>query len=304
MKIPEFLPDCPTIRQDFLDYHREIEWQDAHLVRMLDYLEEIGELDNTIIVVTSDNGIQMPRGITTLYDYGVRVPLAVRWGRVPNPGRVVDDFVNLTDLAPTFLDAAGLEIPAEMTGRSILSILLSSKEGRVDNSRDCVVCGIERHTLCRPHELPYPSRMIRTDEYLYVRNFEPDRWPAGAPDYRAAAQGYYGDVDKGPTKEWMLELAEEESVRPQFQLCFGKRPAEELYAVNNDPDQSRNLASDPDSEAVLSELRTRMETYLRMTQDPRMEGRSPWDHYPYHSSRIRGREGQITNKRVIPARGS
>jgi uncharacterized sulfatase len=300
VRVPAFLPDCPVVRSEFLDYYLEIEWLDAHLGRILDHLERVGELDNTLIVVTSDNGIQMPRGITTLYDHGVRVPLAIRWGERCKGGRVIDDFVNLTGLAPTFLQAAGLEVPDTMTGITLMPLLDSEGSGRIDPVRGFVVTAQERHTLCRSGELPYPSRMIRTHEYLYIRNYAPDRWPAGAPDYEAAAQGFYGDVDNGPTKSWMIEHAEDPDVKPMFDLCFGKRPSDELYAVADDPDQIHNIAQDPAHSETVASLRARMQAHLKADGDPRMADESPWDHYRYFSPRIRGRADRITNRRVIP----
>ncbi|MHC4620585.1 MAG: sulfatase-like hydrolase/transferase, partial [Planctomycetota bacterium] len=123
MAVPESLPDVPEIRSDILDYYLEIEWYDQHLGRMIKLLKDMGELDNTLVVVTSDNGMPFPRAKANLYDLGVRMPLAVRWGGRVRGGRVVDDFISLTDLAPTFLEAAGLQVPAQMTGRSLVDIL-------------------------------------------------------------------------------------------------------------------------------------------------------------------------------------
>lgn len=278
--LPAFLPDVETIRSDFLDYYVEIEWLDQHIERMIHYLKQIDEYDNTFIVITSDNGIQMPRGITTLYDYGVRVPLAMAWGKRIRYGDVMDAVVNLIDLAPTFLEVAGIEIPPAMTGRSLMGLLWGKDEGTL---YDFTVTGIERHTLCRPGGLPYPSRAIRTHEFLYIRNYEPDRWPAGAPDYKSIPQGYYGDVDRSPTKTWMLEHAENPNVGDVFTLCFGKRPGEELYHVPTDPDQIHNLAQNPAYQEAKAQLAIKLDAYLKKTQDPRSNGQSPWDAYPYYS---------------------
>lgn len=284
--VPAFLPDCPVIRNDFLDYYSEIEWFDRHLGRMLDHLEALGELGNTLVVVTSDNGIQMPRGITTLYDHGVHVPLALCWGDRVRANQTSNAFVNLIDLAPTFLDAAGVPVPEQMTGRSLLPLIT---EGTGEQEREYVVTAIERHTVCRPDNLGYPSRAIRTHEYLYIRNYEPERWPAGAPDFKAAAQGYYGDIDRSPTKAWMMEHAEDPDVRDSFALCFGKRPAEELYYLPDDPDQVNNVAQAPAHEVARKKLAARLEAYLKQTADPRMQGKSPWDQYPYNAIENFGR---------------
>ena len=128
VRLPKFFPDHTVIRSDLLYYCAEIEYLDQQLGQMLHQLEQLDELDNTIVVVTSDNGMPFPRCKTTLYDWGVRMPLAIRWKQIPG-GRTVDDFFLLTDLAPTFLQAAELPIPAATTGKSLLPLLTSTKQG-------------------------------------------------------------------------------------------------------------------------------------------------------------------------------
>ena len=108
---------------------------DRHLGRLLETLEKAGELDNTIVVVTSDNGMPFPRCKANLYDLGTHVPLAIRWPGKIKAGRIVEDFVSLEDLAPTFLEVAGLKPPAAMTGRSLLNVLTSEKSGQVDPAK-------------------------------------------------------------------------------------------------------------------------------------------------------------------------
>jgi uncharacterized sulfatase len=280
--VPKSLPDAPEVRSDMLDYCLEIELYDEHLGRMIRLLEDIGELDNTLIVATSDNGMPFPRAKANLYDLGVRMPLAVRWANRVKGGRVVDDFVSLTDVAPTFLEAAGLAAPQEMTGRSFMDILLSDKFGRVDVRRDKVFSGNERTTWCRPNGEGYPSRAIRTYRWLYIRNYEPERWPAGDPDIDAEPEGIYGDINAGPTKDYMIEHKDNPAVAPLFELGFGKRPAEELYDVAEDQWQIHNLADDAAYSKVKAELASQLEEYQRRTKDPRIEGRRPWDYYPYY----------------------
>ena len=284
VKVPAFLPDTHEIRSDILDYLVEIEWFDEHLGRMLDMIDERDELDNTLIVVTSDNGMAFPRAKCNLYDHGTRMPLAIRWADRIKGGRTVDDFVSLSDLSPTFLEAAGLYVPSEMTGRSLMKILLSRKSGRIEKDRDRVFTAIERHTWCRPNGAGYPSRAIRTNRWLYIRNYEADRWPAGDPDFDSHAQGSYGDIDNGPTKTYMIEHKDDPKVAPLFELGFGKRPAEELYDVLKDPDQVNNLAANTAYFEVKQRLRDQLEEYQRKTKDPRAEGKSPWDYYPHYIS--------------------
>lgn len=167
---------------------------------MLETLEAHGELDNTLIVVTSDNGMPFPRAKATAYNYGVHMPLAIRWGKgIKDPGRVIDDFINHVDFAPTFLELAGIEAPDQMTGRSLRNIFTSAKQGTVDPTRNMTVTGLERHVWAGPDGKTYPRRAIHTNDFVYIRNYEPDRWPMGGPDFVASHQGVFGDVDDGPT---------------------------------------------------------------------------------------------------------
>ena len=281
VEVPPYLPDAPEVRSELLDYYYEIEHYDRHLGRMLDALERIGELDNTIVVVTSDNGMPFTRTKATLYDSGTRMPTAIRWGsRVPG-GRRVDDFVSHIDLAPTFLEVAGLEPCARHDGRSLTPLLLSGSGGGQAAPRDHVLTGMERHTWCRPAGATYPMRAIRTHDFLYIRNFEPNRWPTGGPDFISSNKAPHGDVDDGPFKDFMLRPETRRDFPLAFELGFGKRPLEELYDCRADPHQMNNLAGDEAYESVRRELWTKLELALQGSGDPRVSGRDPWQGYPY-----------------------
>ncbi|RLD70649.1 MAG: heparan N-sulfatase, partial [Bacteroidetes bacterium] len=166
--VPGFLPDTPEVRSDMLDYFVEIEWFDSHLCRMLEILEEQGELDNTIVVVTSDNGMPFPKAKSNLYEYGTRMPLAIMWPSRIKKGRTVDDLVSLTDLAATYLEAAGIPVPKEMTSKSLMPILLSEESGFIDPDRTAVYTARERHGWTQKNGEIYAMRAIRTNEYLYI----------------------------------------------------------------------------------------------------------------------------------------
>lgn len=284
VEVPPFWPDVEEVRSDILDYYYEIEWFDSHLASMLVKLEEIGELENTIIVVTSDNGMPFPRAKTTLYDWGVRMPLSIRWGDKVKGGRVVDDLVSHTDFAPTFLEAAGVTVPKEMTGKSLLPILLSEKEGDVEGSRNHVFTATERHTWCRPDGATYPVRAIRTRDYLYIRNFEPDRWPTGGPSFWSSNRTYHGDVDACPTKTFMVDPENKVKYNKEYELSFGKRPEEELYKIADDPGQINNLAENPEYAEVKIQLWNDLKEHLKKTGDPRINGEDPWQAYTYHQT--------------------
>ena len=286
VEVPPFLPDTEEVRSDLLDYAQEIEWFDTHLARMIQTLEDLGELDSTIIVVTSDNGMPFPRAKANLYEYGTHMPLAIRWGDGVKGGRVVEDFVSFIDLAPTFLEAAGLRVPEVMTSRSLMNILTSEKIGRVDPERDRVFTGRERHTHARPDNVGYPSRAIRTFEYLYILNFKPDRYPAGYPP------GYHDIDDYGsPSKAALMDHREAEGPRRLFDLATSKRPAEELYAVENDVGCLHNLATNPDYEDVRNKLRSELRQTLTEQKDPRVLGYGDiFESYP-RFNRMRNFEG-------------
>lgn len=284
VRVPPFWPDVDIVRSDILDYYYEIEWFDSHLQSVLVKLEEIDELDNTLVVVTSDNGMPFPRAKTTLYDWGVRMPLAIRWGDKMKEGRVVDDLVSHTDFAPTFLQVAGIPIPDEMTGKSLLPILLSDQEGIVETHRDRIFTATERHTWCRPDGATYPVRAIRTRDYLYMINYEPDRWPTGGPAFVSSNRTFHGDVDACPTKTFMVDPENQRKYQKEFELSFGKRPGEELYKIDDDPGQINNLAELPEYQKIKNQLRSDLEAYQKNTGDPRLNGEDPWQSYTYHQT--------------------
>ncbi len=285
--VPACFPDDPVIHSDIADYFFEVQRFDALVGEAVDALEEAGLLDSTIILMTGDHGMPFPRGKSNLYDLGTRVPLAVRYPAIGTPGRSVEDFVSLTDIAPTLLELAGVAIPDGLTGRSFVNLLASDEHGRIDPARDHVLFGKERHVPSQEAPDPggYPCRGLRTHEFLYIRNFRPDRWPNGTPHYeRATVPGnWYADTDNGPTKTFIIEHAERgEALRKSYDLCFAKRPAEELYDLRNDPDQLHNVADDPQYAQIRDELTAQLTAHLTATGDPRMGDNSDFfDEFPY-----------------------
>jgi len=264
-----------------LDYAYEIAYFDQHLQKMLDVLEERGELENTIVVVTADNGMPFPRIKDQEYEYSNHLPLAIMWpAGIKNPDRRVDDFISFIDFSPTFLEVAQIsEEEGNMqpiTGKSLTNIFYSDKSGRVDPSRNAVVIGKERHDVGRPHDWGYPIRGIVTDEYIYLHNFEPDRWPAGNPE-----TGYL-NTDGSPTKTFILNHRRLTGSKEYWGPSFGKRPQEELHHISKDPDCMENLAIHPEYLAVKKELKESLFAQLREQEDPRMFGNGHvFDEYEY-----------------------
>jgi len=282
--VPKFLPNEQDVRSDIADYYLEVQRWDTDVANALKLLEEAGELDNTMIVMSGDNGIPFPRCKTNIYDWGVRAPLAIRWGSAIKPGRTITDFVSFTDLAPTFLDAAGVEVPADMTGHSLIPVLKAEGEGRIDRNRDFMVFGRERHTPAqeKPSTEGYPMRGIRTDKWLLILNLKPDLWPAGVPEGATYSTRSYPDCDPGPTKALIVKTENNPATKNYFDMCFGKRQAVELYDCENDPDQVNNLANDPKYADTIEELRARLVNYLKTTKDPRFtDAHMKFDAYPY-----------------------
>ncbi len=274
IEVPPYLPDNETTRTDLGDYYLTVQQLDHFAGEILNKLEKAGELENTIIVMTGDNGMPFPRAKATLFDSGTRVPLAIRWGAKVKGSREITDFVNLTDLAPTFLEATGLPVPDTMTGRSLLSTLTSEQSGQVEEHRTYVLTGMERHVY------PYPSRAIRTRDFLYIRNFAPEQWPPGKAKgdepvfdftktpWPTQSGAFSHNIDPGPTKQWM-RLNES----PQNAQAFGRKPAEELYDLKIDPHQLTNLLATAEFrisiELKRKELATRLVDELRASHDPR-----------------------------------
>jgi uncharacterized sulfatase len=245
------------------------------LGRILRALERAGELSNTLVVVTSDNGMPFPGAKATMYEYGIHLPLAICWPDQVPGGRTVSDVVSFTDYAPTFLEAAGVAIPSAMTGRSLLPVLRKKQSGQVDPSRTFALSGRERHSHARFDNLGYPARALRTQQYLYIRNFEPERWPAGDPE------GYH-DIDASPTKTWMMKHRDDANVRGLFDVCFGKHGEEQLYDIRADSGCLRNLAATHDK--VRKEMRAQLDSELTRLRDPRMSGNGHvWESYPRFS---------------------
>jgi N-sulfoglucosamine sulfohydrolase len=295
VQVPPFLPDTEEVRNDLLDYAHEIEWFDTHLARCLALLEERGELANTIVIVTSDNGMAFPAAKALCYEYGIHVPLAIAWPAQVASGRKVDDPVSLIDLYPTLFEILRIPLPEQfpVSGTSLAGHLIAGAEK--PHERDAVFSARERHSSSRWMNLGYPQRAIRTRDHLYVWNFNPERWPAGSPQQLGndgrLTRGFFDVDDVAPhtrsTAAFLLENAE--AFPAAYQFAFGKRPQEELFDIRTDPGCTRNLAQDPSHKTIRADLHRRLFHYLKETGDPRVVGSDPeiFESYP--------RYGEIRN---------
>ncbi len=302
-EVPGFFPDNDIIRGDLLDYAVEIEWFDQHLQRMLSYLEETGELDNTIIIVTSDNGMPFPRAKANCYEYGIHVPFAIRYPAEFPGNRIVDDPISFIDLAPTILELTSTspEGMLPISGKSLVHILKSREQGFVDDSRKYAFSGRERHSSSRYLNRGYPQRAIRSSDFLLIWNMKPQRWPAGAPQrikpetddellpiYGIDEYGVhhsdwaFTDIDAAPSKSFIIENHTDENIRPYFDLAVARRPEFELFNVKDDPYNLNSLSGNPDYLEIEKELKEALIRELNKSEDPRIAGpdKEIFDTYP------------------------
>ncbi len=289
-KLPPFLPDVPEVREDVADYLGEAQAWDAYIGVLLQRLEETGEAANTLVVVSGDHGMPgVTNGKCNLYDFGTGVALTMRWPNgIKGKARVIDDLVSIPDLAPTMLDVAGVTHPAGMNMRSLLNLMQSGKSGLIDKSREWVITGRERHVSQANNNLPYPQRALRTNDFLYIRNFKPERWPLGLPnllphlsnDTNVPSQealesdtyAAFADMDASPTKAWLVAHRNDAQWKPFYERAFARRAGEELYDLKKDPYQMTNVAADVRYEKTRAKLAAQLMKTLTDAGDPRVMG--------------------------------
>ena len=284
-RLPKCLPDVPEVREDFADMLGESQAWDEAVGIILKKLEAIGELQNTMIVISGDHGAGgFPGAKCNLYDFGIGVSLAI-WYPGAKGGRVVDDLVSLPDLCPTFLEVGGVPLPKGLNSRSLMPLVKSDKSGQIDPSRTWVISGRERHVAAaREGNLPYPQRALRTQDFLFIRNFKPERWPMGSPNQvtETSAPSHeelahntfcaFPDMDAGEIKAWLVEHRNDPQWRSYYDYAFAKRPEFELYDVKKDPDQIHNVAADPEYADIKARLGKQLMTVLTEADDPRVTG--------------------------------
>jgi N-sulfoglucosamine sulfohydrolase len=292
-RLPKHLPDTPEVRDDFAGYLGEIQAWDTMIGEHLKMLEANGQLANTVIVTSGDHGAPgFPGGKCNLYDFGVGVTLAA-WYPGGKGGRVVDDLVMLPDLAPTFVEIGQAKRLDGIAGRSLLPQFTSDKSGFVESDRTWVIAGRERHVAAaRPGNLPYPQRSLRTTDFLYIRNFQPDRWPLGEPrkvtetsapleELEHSTYAGFADMDASPTKAWLVSQRNNPEWRWHYDYAFAKRPLEELYDLKTDPAQIKNIAADPAYSKQRAELEKQLMDELRRVQDPRVIAPDTFEKAPF-----------------------
>lgn len=264
--VPDFMPNVKEVRDDICEYYAEIQYVDRTVGGVMEVLKRQDQLENTLIVVTSDNGMPFPRAKATLYDYGTRMPLIVWWGDKIKGGRRISDFVSFPDIAPTFLETAGIDKPLEMSGKSFLPQLKSDNSGQIDSERNTAYLYRERHAFSFSNGISTPSRAIRTNKYLLIQNFNTDSLTR--------------DIDGGLAKDFMVNNQSEYA--DLYEMSFGKKPEFELYDIQKDEFQMNNLIGDAAYSEVSENLKNDLHTYLKKRRDPRILGEeNPFLYNPY-----------------------
>lgn len=276
--VPPYLPDTLAVRGDICDYYFAVQRFDTDVDSILKEIQAAGRLQNTVVIMTGDNGWPFPRCKTNLYDSGCNLPLAVSWPGVVKPGQVCNELISFLDYAPTMLEIAGEKPLPEMNGKSFLPLL----QGKPYVPNEQVYFERERHANVRKGDLSYPVRAIRTRDYLYIRNLRPDLWPAGDPE-KWVAVGPYGDIDGGPSKDEVIKTEKLPGDESRFyKWSCAKRPAEELYDLKKDPDQFSNVADKAEYANAKAKLRATHDAWLKETGDPRVKGETDaFDKYKY-----------------------
>ena len=289
-EVPAFLPNTDLIRGDVLDYAVEIEWFDGHLMKCIKELQRINELDNTIIIVTADNGMAFPDAKANCYDAGIHVPLAICWGSHIKGSQVIDALVSSVNIAPTIFDAASIKVNHSLSGMSMLPLMQGHKE---DYRVETIFAGRERHSFARYNNLGYPVRSIRWKNYLLVHNFKPELWPAGDPkllnEKNELESGFaYYDIDDSPSKAYLIENRANPAIQPFFDFAIGKRPEYELFDISKDAACLKNLAQEKAFSELLNQMKAQLNEKLVSTRDARL-GKNPevWETYPRLEGKMR-----------------
>ena len=273
IQIPPWFADTPETRQDMVSYYNEIARFDDFVGKVRAELERQGVLDKTIIIVMSDNGSPFPRCKTRVYDSGMKTPLVVFWPLgITAKGAVTESLVSAVDIAPTILQLAGVEVPEGYQGKSFVPIL---------NDPSAAIRSIvfAEHNW---HDYEAHERMVRTSDFLYVRNARPHLTNGGPADSKGSA-----------TQHALNRVRDRGELTPaQADIFVAPRPQEELYDVKKDPLQLVNIASLPEYRDMLIAMRNLLDDWQSGTGDT-----TPDDLTPDWYDRETGKALDIERKR-------
>lgn len=239
IRVPSYwgIPDWPEIREDVAAYYSRAACMDRIIGEVMDHLDAEGLAENTLVIFVSDNGPMYPGGIGACHDLGIGTPLLMRWpGGLPQ-GKVVDGLASTIDLMPTCLDAAGVQTPLSVQGRSLLPV----SRDETSEVHEAIYAEMTYHVRFTP------MRAIRTMDYKYIENLSPD--PIG--------------LDMCSRFEWAQRVAELPGQR-----CCVPRPPEELYSIASDPNEKINLADNPEYTDIKNRLQQNLHQWREKTRDP------------------------------------
>ena len=258
--LPGYLPDTKEVRAEFCRYYQAIKNMDAAVGRMVDQLDTAGQAENTLVVFVSDHGSPFPGAKSTLYDAGLRVACVVRWPGHIAPRQAPANLLSNIDLYPTILEACDAPIPPNIAGRSFLPLLC----GRPYAQRDCVFGTFY-------YDAAYdPMYCVRTERFKYIRSFAPTFAQVPNLPPQMAAPRHTGRWIRGGDTDVQRSAAWE-----AMHGVDGCVPPEELYDLEQDPQEQRNLVGMSNYEAVLVEMRGRLREMMRTTESPLSTGHIP-----------------------------
>lgn len=272
LELPKRFIDTPETREAFGRYYASVARGDEELGQVMALIDEQGGPGGTVVVFLSDHGAQFPFMKFSNYEAGLRVPLIVRWPSVVQPGTKSDALVSSVDVLPTLLDMVGGAVPQDLDGKSFLPVL----QGVSATHRDAVFGAQSTIGLESENVEPYGIRSVRTARFRYIRNLHPQNrqrtliteprplrgsiryllefgvWvPPGAPAY---------------WESWQRAAVHDERAR-RIVSAYWHRPAEELYDLEADPEESVNLAGAPDKQSILTEMRARLDAWMQSQGD-------------------------------------
>jgi uncharacterized sulfatase len=246
VKLPPYYPDTPAVRECVGKYHDNVTAMDYLVGDVLKLLDERKWSENTVVIFFGDHGWGLPRGKRWPYDSGTRVPFLVRWPGKVEPSSVREDLTCFLDVAPTVLSLAGAEVPGHMQGRVFLGGKTQPAPKYVFSARD------------RMDETFDRIRSVRGERYRYVRNFHPE----------LPYMQWLNYLDEMPIQKDWRRLAFAGKLNPvQMQWWTKTKPKEELYDLQSDPYEVKNLAGSPEHEGVLKEMRAALEKWITDTKD-------------------------------------
>jgi len=245
--VPPYLADTPETRKDIAFYYDEIARMDQNIGKALKELEKRKQLDNTLIVFLTDNGSPFTRAKGTLYDAGIKTPLIFRWPEKIEVSKESEHLVSVINLAPTFLDVAGITVPESMFGRSMKPLLLGE-----DFEADKYVYSERNWHDCDEH-----MRSIRSGEYKLIKNAYIE-WPHGTA----------ADLASSASHQELLRLKKEDKLNEnQLQIFQSPRSVVELYNIKEDPEEFNNLAGNRAYRGVLIEMHKALDEWMHTTDD-------------------------------------